>query len=186
MATLARELAGPWRFDELPQREDLPEFLRYEVVDGHLVVTPPPGHRHQFAASALLLQLGAACSPAWRVVQELALPLGTDGRVPDLAVISSRPPDGRGPYPRGPEFFGLVVEIVSPSSRKTDLFAKPGEYAEAGIPLFWRLDLDPVPRLHVFRLEQGRYIEDAVLDGPGLVPAPWGQVRVDLTDLPGQ
>ncbi|MDP9466698.1 MAG: Uma2 family endonuclease [Actinomycetota bacterium] len=28
---------------------------------------------------------------------------------------------------------------MSPSSRETDRFAKPGEYAEAGIPLFWRL-----------------------------------------------
>jgi hypothetical protein len=35
---------GPWRFDEL---DDLPRSAsRYEVVDGNLVVTPPPTDFH--------------------------------------------------------------------------------------------------------------------------------------------
>jgi Uma2 family endonuclease len=36
----------------------------------------------------------------------------------------------------------LVVEILSPSSRNTDHRAKRVEYAEAGIPHYWIVDLD--------------------------------------------
>ena len=78
----------------------------------------------------------------------------------------------------------LVVEVMSPSSRKTDLFAKPGEYAEAGIPLFWRLDLDPEPLLHAFALADGRYAEVATVRGEGVVPVPWGALTIDLGPIP--
>ena len=185
MSTTPLDRAGPWRFDELLGRDDLPDDgCRYEVVDGHLVVTPPPAHRHQLAGAVLFRQLRDACPEHWLVAWEFALPLGTDGRVPDLAVVHAGSPTGQGPYPRGPEAFGLVVEVMSPSSRKTDLFAKPGEYAEAGIPLFWRLDLDPEPLLHAFTLADGRYAEVATVRGDGIVPVPWGELTVDLGPIP--
>ncbi len=41
----------------------------------------------------------------------------------------------------------LAIEVVSPSTKTTDRFAKPGEYAAAGIPCYWRIERDP---LHVF------------------------------------
>ncbi|MFD2482339.1 Uma2 family endonuclease, partial [Amycolatopsis albidoflavus] len=36
----------------------------------------------------------------------------------------------------------LVVEIVSPGSKRTDYATKHDEYADAGIPFYWILDLD--------------------------------------------
>ncbi|MFF5057209.1 Uma2 family endonuclease [Micromonospora sp. NPDC000663] len=36
------------------------------------------------------------------------------------------------------------MEIVSPGTRRIDRFAKPGEYAAAGIPYYWRIEQDPV------------------------------------------
>ncbi len=173
---------GPWRFDELA---DLPDDgRRYEVVDGNLLVTPPPAHRHQEVGAELLHQLARAASPDWRVRYEWALPLGTDGRVPDLAVVRADA-DSRagGPYPIGPDAVGLVVEVVSPSSRKTDRFAKPGEYAEAGIPLFWRVETDPALLLLAYRLVGDRYEPVAEVDAAGRVPVPWGELDVDLTGL---
>ena len=178
MATPLLDPAGPWRFDALG---DLPDDgRRYEVVDGHLVVTPPPSHRHQLVAAALLQQLTAACPPQWRAVHEFALQLGDDGRVPDLAVVRASPSGSAGPYAWQAPDFGLVVEVMSPGSRKTDLFAKPGEYAEAGIPLLWRVDLDPSPVLHAFRLEAGAYLPVRTADG---APVPWGLLRVDVPAL---
>lgn len=182
MSITPLDRAGPWSFEELADRDDLPEGYRYEVVDGHLVVTPPPAQRHQLAGAVLFHQLMCACPVEWLVATDFGLRLGTDGRVPDLAVVRAAPPTGTGPYPRGPEAFGLVVEIMSPGSRKTDLFAKPGEYAEVGIPLFWRLDLDPAPRLHAFGLRAGSY--STVVDGAGAVPVPWGELHVDLRAIP--
>ncbi len=149
------DLAGPWTFAQLAGLPD--DGRRYEVVDGHLVVTPPPSQPHQLVAARLHAQLVRACAPAWEAVFEYALPLGTDGRVPDVAVVRRRPlGPAHPPYPYGPEEFGLVVEVTSPSTRKTDLFAKPGEYAEAGIPLFWRVEVDPELVVHAFRLEDAK------------------------------
>ncbi len=184
MSITPLDRAGPWNFEQLPDRDDLPEGYRYEVVDGHLVVTPPPAQRHQLAGAALFRQLLQSCPPEWLVVWEFGLPIGTDGRVPDLAVVRAEPPTGSGPYPRGPEAFGLVVEVMSPGSRKTDLFAKPGEYAEVGIPLFWRLDLSPAPRLHAFALRSGSYTELATVEVEGAVPVPWGELIIDLGAIP--
>ncbi|MCW2779333.1 MAG: hypothetical protein JWN17_3058 [Frankiales bacterium] len=173
---------GPWRFDQLDGLPD--DGRRYEVVDGGLLVTPPPGHLHQAVGALLLRQLQQQCSEDWQVFYEFALPLGHDGRVPDLAVVAGDAPvRGAGPYPVGPEHFGLVVEVVSPSSRKTDRFAKPGEYAEAGIPLFWRVETGPELLLVAHRLLGSTYEVVQRVSTEGLVPAPWGEVTVDLRPL---
>lgn len=181
MSTIA-DHGGPWRFDELA---DLPDDgRRYEVVDGGLLVTPPPGQRHQTVGAELLLQLAAQCPPTWRVRYEWPLPLGTDGRVPDLAVVSADAPiGGPTPYPVGPEHVGLVVEVVSPSSRKTDRFAKPGEYAEAGIRLFWRVETEPAVLLVACELVDGAYREVLTLAGRGRVQVPWGTAEIDVGGL---
>lgn len=181
--SLLHEHVGPWRFDELA---DLPDDgWRYEVVDGCLVRTPPPTPWHQLVGNVLLRHFLAACPDEWAPMYEWALPMGTDGRVPDLAVVrtAALPRDNRTPYPTGPENVGLLVEVVSPSSRKTDRFAKPGEYAEAGIPLFWRVETEPDVLLVAHRLERGSYVEVAQVQTQGEVPAPWGAMHVDLAPL---
>ena len=37
----------------------------------------------------------------------------------------------------------VVVEIVSPGSQRTDHVIKHGEYADARIPHYWIVDIDP-------------------------------------------
>jgi Uma2 family endonuclease len=179
MDTTELRRPGTWRFDQLDELPD--DGRRYEVVDGLLVVSPPPTFWHQAVSAALLRQLSDQAPPDWHVLLELGLPLGTDGRVPDLSVVSARAPlRPDAPLP-GPEHLGLVVEVVGPSSRKTDRFAKPGEYAEAGIPLFWRVETEPDLLLVAYRLRAGAYEQSTVVDGEGSAPAPWGPVRLDLT-----
>ena len=184
MGSTIQDHRGPWRFDELPHLPD--DGRRYEVVDGSLVASPPPSQSHQLVCAELVRQLLAQCPEEWRVVLEWPLPMGTDGRVPDLAVVAAAAPlaAGPSPYPIGPEHVGLVAEVVSPSSRKTDRFAKPGEYAEAGIPLLWRVETDPVLLLVAHRLTGPSYEEVAVLDRSGPAPVPWGAAHVDLTRVP--
>ena len=166
------EHVGAWTFEELA---DLPDDgQRYEVVDGNLLVTPPPSHVHQGVSAAIFSLLKGGCTPQWRVYYEFALPLGTDGRIPDLVVVRADAPISRStPYPVGPEFFGLVVEVVSSRTRKTDRFTKPGEYAEAGIPLFWRVELEPEIEVFGFELRDGAYVPTAEL------LTPWGPITVD-------
>jgi Uma2 family endonuclease len=183
MSSTVHDHRGPWRFDDLAQLPD--DGRRYEVVDGSLVVSPPPSQAHQLLGAGLLRQLTRQCPDDWVVAYEFPLPMGTDGRVPDLAVVRADAPFGpsRSPYPVGPAHVGLLVEIVSPSSRKTDRFAKPGEYAEAGIPLFWRVESEPDLLLVAHRLADGRYEEVAAVAVAGLVPVPWGTARIDLASL---
>lgn len=68
--------------------------------------------------------------------------------------------------------------MVSPRTRKTDRFLEPGEYVEAGIPIYWRVGLDPEPALHAFVLDGGSYVE---VDGPA--PTPWGTLTATLAEL---
>lgn len=179
MDTTELAQAGAWRFDQLDGLPD--DGHRYEVVDGLLVVSPPPTGRHQLVVGELQLQLMQQCPPRWRVLHELGLLLGTDGRVPDLAVIDAGTSLDTSFFL--PEHFGLVAEVVSRSSRKTDRFAKPGEYAEAGIPLFWRVETEPEVVLTAYALTAGSYERVTVVTGAGEVPVPWGAARLDLESL---
>jgi Uma2 family endonuclease len=181
MDTVELQRAGAWRFDRLDGLPD--DGRRYEVVDGLLVVSPPSTLWHQVVSAELLRQLSAQAPSGWRVLFELGLPLGTDGRVPDLSVVSARAQVGPGAPLPGPEHVGLVVEVVSPSSRKTDRFAKPGKYADAGIALFWRVETEPEVVLVAHRLDAGRYEQVGVVQDVGAAPTPWGRAPLDLGAL---
>lgn len=73
--------------------------------------------------------------------------------------------------------------MVSPSSRKTDRFAEPGEYAEAGIPLFWRVETDPALVLHPFVLGADGGEAVAPVRDRGTAPVPSGSLDLELTAL---
>ena len=176
------DVARTWTLAEL---EDLPDDgLRYELVDGNLVVTPPT-QRHQWLGDALAAQLRAAAPAGWRVVTELRLPLDDDLRIPDVVVHRwpLRAPTDDPANPLGPADIGLLIEVVSPRTRKTDRFTKPGEYAAAGVPLFWRLETEPQRVLHAFVLSAGAYAAAPTVTARGSAPAPWGDVLVDLAAL---
>ncbi len=176
------DAAQTWTRDMLAALPD--DGLRYELCDGNLVVTPPR-QRHQWWADRLAQQLRSAVPAGWRVVVELPLPLGdTDLRVPDVVVHRwplSAPADDIDPL-RAVDV-GLVVEIVSARTRKTDRFLKPGEYAGAGIPAYWRLETEPHLVLHPFLLRGGSYVAQPTVFERGDGASSWGPLRVDLAGL---
>ena len=175
------ERAGSWtlaRLAELPR-----DGNRYEVIDGNLIVTPPPPPWHQAVGTELLVQLRAQCPPEWLAVYESCVDYGGDGRVPDLVVARRDALRRRGQIAFAPGVIGLVVEIVSLSSRRTDRLAKPAEYADVGIPFFWRVELEPDVVIHPFRLEQGAWVAEEPVRTRGQAATPWGSVDIDLSDL---
>jgi len=123
--------------------DDLPEELRCELVDGTLVVPPLPELRHDEAAGALMeLLLRAGLPPHLRVLLARGVRFDRGNyRVPDLLVYR-RAASTKGVIE--PEDVALVVEVVSPSSLRTDRVDKPAQYAASGMPLYWRLELDPL------------------------------------------
>jgi Uma2 family endonuclease len=123
-----------------------------ELVEGRLVMSPSPTPNHNFASGRLLLQLQPQLPGHIEVIQDVDIDLGLDpperpgnARRPDLVMI---PKDARlrvgdeGGLLRASEVL-VVIEIVSPGSKRTDRVTKRGEYADAGIPHYWIVDLEP-------------------------------------------
>jgi Uma2 family endonuclease len=182
--SVVAEHADGWSVADLA---DLPDDgRRYELVDGSLLVSPPASQQHQELGQALRDLLQAHAPEGWRARVEYPLPFSADTlRVPDVVVFTwpLTRPSGDARNPLVPADVALVVEVVSPSTRRTDRFAKPGEYADAGIGLFWRLETDPALVLHPFVLEGGTYRTQPTVAGRGEVAVPWGRLDVDLSLL---
>lgn len=137
--------------------DGLPESntIRYELVDGVLLVSPAARYRHQIAIDDLATLLKAACPPDVVIV-----PFGQDVRrgshtslQPDLLVERQADIDLDAHVARAPL---LVVEMVSPSSRRFDLGIKRDAYAEMGIPSYWVVH-PAEDWVHVYELAGGAY-----------------------------
>jgi Uma2 family endonuclease len=74
-------------------------------------------------------------------------------RRPDLVVVGKDAVDrvsAEGGLLRAAEVI-IAVEIVAPDSRRIDTVDKRGEYAEAGIPWYWIIDIDEPRSLTAYR-----------------------------------
>jgi Uma2 family endonuclease len=136
LAELPRDLVTLEEWDSL----ELDEARRWELVEGGIVLTPRARPLHQ-VVSGNLRQLIRENLPASLVVlQEVEITVEArfppTVRDPDLIVVD------RNPVRVDPADVVLVVEIVSPGSRRTDRVMKAYEYAKAGIEHYWIVDLD--------------------------------------------
>ena len=140
----------------------LPENgLRYELVDGVPTVMAPAQARHYHAQRRLANHLEQAAPSGFHVVENVGVVLADDQcPIPDVVVLRGvLPGDERGVFPA--ELAALAVEVVSPSTRATDRFRKPAQYAQAGIPVYLRVELDP-PHVVAYAIgEDGLYVETA-------------------------
>jgi Uma2 family endonuclease len=152
--------------------------VRYELQEGNLVMAPSAIPRHNRASGRLFAQIDAQLPDRLTVVQDVDLDLqlvpadqpGTVRR-PDLAIVDTvamERVDREGGILRADEAV-LVVEILSPGSLRTDQIIKRGEYADAGIPHYWIIELDERPSLVVCHLAGGFGYQDA--------PAATGSVQ---------
>lgn len=74
------------------------------------------------------------------------------------------------------------MEILSPGSVRTDTLVKPMEYADAGIPHLWLIDLEPPVTATVYRLVDGEYRESLRAEKVLEVADPC-PLRIDLDEL---
>ncbi len=77
----------------------------------------------------------------------------------------------------------VVIEIVSPGSRRTDHVVKRGEYADAGIPHYWIVDLDEPVSLLDCHLAEGFGYQDAGGTAETFATLQPFPVRVELDRL---
>ena len=157
-ATTEREIGWPARVDgewTVEMLETLPDDgLRYELVDGTLIVSPSPVPRHQRALLRLAILLSAVCPPDHEV---FVAPLDwqPDHRTslePDLLVVRK--------HRIGPknitETPSLVIEVLSPGSARIDRRLKASRYAEGGIAQYWIVD-PRAPSVEIYDLADGEY-----------------------------
>ncbi len=160
---------------------DLPDDdRRYELIDGSLVVTPAPGTTHQLVVAAICRLLWGARRAGTVVLPAPVdfVPHPTTSLNPDVVVVE----EGEMGEPRLTRTPLLVVEVLSPSSRRHDLGSKRLAYAAAGVPFYWLVDPEPPVTLTVLRLVGDDYEsvseaegdEELVVEEPfpvALVPA---------------
>jgi Uma2 family endonuclease len=118
---------------------------RHEIVHGELLVTPAPGGQHQPVLGDLHLALGnylAAHGVRGVLFSPADISYGDDTLVqPDLFVADCTAFYQSGNWADVRTLY-LVVEILSPSSVKTDRFTKRRLYQEQRIPAYWIVDIE--------------------------------------------
>lgn len=128
---------------------------RAELCRGVLEVSPSPRRAHSGAILSIAEQLRSQVSRGHEVYHELDMIVEprtpATVRQPDIVVIRAEAPE-----PLLARDVVLAIEVVSPGSRRRDRVTKREEYAAAGIPNYWIVDLDG-PSAEVLTLVDGRY-----------------------------
>lgn len=123
-----------WTVDDLAS---LPRDLRYELIDGRLIVPSPTGI-HQDIGVEVMLALRAHCPAEFMPVVDVSLRVNHRNEPrPDVVVIDRRHVNVS-PVPI--EAVLLAVEVISPDSTIRDLHTKPKVFARAGLPSYWVVD----------------------------------------------
>jgi Uma2 family endonuclease len=155
---------GPYTLYDL---DALPEDgKRYELADGWLTeLSPSPWHDHAADQLKDFLKDAARLAGADVYVaggpNDITTPAGV--RKPDVFVV---PRDVARTAISGKVrtyYAGdllLVAEVISPrsGSEQVDRVRKVGEYAKAGIPVYWIVDLEPEVKITILTLHDGEYI----------------------------
>lgn len=149
------------------------EGRRVELHHGKFVVSAAPRPQHQRIGDRLRTVLDNAVEPVGlEALTAIGVRLDHEtAYIPDIVV--TRPVDNE-ITSVGARDVPLVVEIVSPSSRQMDRLEKPAAYASAGVPRYWRVELDKyeAPTLIAHTLSGDVYSETTVVlpDKPQTLP----------------
>jgi len=129
-----------------------------EFDQGCVEVLEMPTKEHQRIVQCFY-RLLFACIQAQSLGEVFVAPLpvrlwNQKFREPDVCFVSSR----RGEFQGYPDGADLVVEVVSDdaNSRRRDTVVKVDDYARAGIPEYWIVDL-PARQVRVGILREGTY-----------------------------
>jgi Uma2 family endonuclease len=175
------DMGRPFTVDDLEFMPD--DGNVYELIDGVLFVSPPPGRRHQRALVRLGELLDDTCPDELAVLWPpyvIRPSLDTELR-PDVQVAWDDDIDGEVVLD-APE---LVVEVVDPASTINDLNNKKAAYERMGVPHYWVLD-PARPALLVYELVDDAYelAAEVCAEEPYETDDPF-PVRVVLTELLG-
>jgi Uma2 family endonuclease len=170
-----------WTIADLAELPD--DGLRYELVDGTLLVSAAPSKVHQRVLGNLYAALRLACPVELEVFFAPTdyQPTSTRSLQPDLLVVRR---DDPGQVAVTTPLV-LAVEVLSPSSRSIDRVLKRALYEQSGVAHYWVVDTDQ-PSITAWTLGEGGYGESAVVSGGQVLsveqPFPISVVPTRLLD----
>jgi Uma2 family endonuclease len=159
---------------------------RYEILDGELFVTPAPATKHQIALGNLY-RIVSIYVIAHRMGRLLLAP--TDLILAATTVVQSDlifVGNDRSQIvtPRGVEGVPtLVVEILSPTTHRTDRETKAQLYAKYGVPHYWLIDPDQQV-LEAYELSGDQYnLVTRAQDADRFTPSIFPGLSIQISDL---
>ncbi len=171
-------LLGIDEYNELPN-----DGKTYQIIDGVLYVNPAPVPRHQRVSKNLQFQLmlqleKTGLGEIYNAPIDVILDKHTIVQ-PDLLFIRADRLNIVGEKNiQGPP--DLVVEILSPSTRRTDVLIKSVSYARHQIPRYWLVD-PAIDRIDAHLLADGSYRLEQTAQGAELLqPAGFPTLQLDL------
>ena len=138
-----------WTREEVLALQDAaPPGVRYELIDGEVLVSPSPSSPHQLVVGEFSFQLNLYCR-AHRIGHVLTSPAdlaldGTSILQPDVFVVPADIPLARDGWPSVTRLL-LAVEVLSPSTARGDRTVKRRFLQRQGVPEYWIVD--PYARL---------------------------------------
>jgi len=164
---------------------DLPaDGKRYEILDGRIHVTPAPSPAHQRVCLGLARQLQDHFETRGLglvFVAPLDVILAEHDIVEPDVVVAAEPAQVSQRGVEGAPV--LVVEVLSPSTERTDRGTKSQRYAARGVEHFWVVDPE-IRRVECYRLVDGAYAPIARAEGVGtLAIQDFPGLTIDLAPL---
>ncbi|NJC68928.1 Uma2 family endonuclease [Planosporangium thailandense] len=154
----------PWTVDDL-KRLPPDNTMKYEIIDGSLVVSPRADVYHNGIAAHLcrLLTLQAPRHLLTSMESGVAVRGGMTYYEPDALLAVAAAFKQRDADHLDPSDVLIVVEVLSKYNRRHDLVTKRHYYAVAGIPQYWIADPDQQTLTVLTLADDGSYAERAVV-----------------------
>ena len=150
---------GEWTYKDYLNLPD--DGCRYEIIEGVLYMTNAPDIDHQFAVVKILVRLdqfvtqnklGYVLTAPFEVhLSETSRPVQ-----PDVLFIRAEKRPGAGvKYFKGAP--DMVIEVLSPGTRRTDQVIKFAAYQKAKVPEYWIVN-PKAEQVQVFCLKGEQYM----------------------------
>ena len=137
---------------------NLPEKPKSEWVDGWAIIMNAAMPIHQRLIYRLLITLSTALQ-TYDILPDVGVQLSSSYRRPDISIFRH---EVSGKHSWIQESPTIVIEVLSPSTRRQDLVAKAAEYSEVGIKQYWQVD-PQMRKLTVLANNDGTWIETHLL-----------------------
>ncbi len=165
---------------------ELPDEHRAELIDGRIYDMAAPTSIHQILVSEIwsvlrthIRRKGGECIA---MVSPLDVQLDCDDRTmvqPDIVVVCDRSRIIQRCVYGAPD---MVIEILSKSTRKKDMFVKLNKYMDAGVREYWMVDAKQ-KRVIVYHFERDDYPVIYGFDARIPVGIFQGECEVDFKEL---